>query len=269
MKKRNQVPTLNDKLKAEISFKEFCPPRPAFVNFQPNEEIIYGNHLRTVVKELSSDDDRFYLIEIDVKERDKRGNYTGNLVKELRYCAWVNLYPLSSLKNESNFRENKSPFWLSFSNGDIDALWSKFVSAGIDLCPAYQREYVWDDNDKEKLIDSIFENASIGTFLFARRSFHETKELYEIVDGKQRLTTIFDFILGKFSYKGYFFRDLSLADRNCIFGKSVQFATFEDFTGNSDLDRKTLLKLFLFINKSGKTQNPEFLENIEKQLAAM
>lgn len=195
-------------LNRALDFYPFCPTKPEFVKFNADEEVIYGAHKKTVMIKPAIDD-RFYFCNVWLEQKDKFGRKSGVFEPELKCLPWFNVQKISDLQDTS-FYKNKSEFFLSFSNNDISSLWHSYTGCGLDLEPEYQREYVWDDSDKEKLIDSIFENASIGTFVLCRRDYGTYQKLYEVVDGKQRLTTIFDFMENKFPYRGYYFRQLSL-----------------------------------------------------------
>lgn len=61
--------------------------------------------------------------------------------------------------------------------------------------PAYQRHYVWPMVYRQKLIDSILRGLPIPPLLALRR-LDTGGERYEIIDGKQRMETIFAFMLG-------------------------------------------------------------------------
>ena len=71
----------------------------------------------------------------------------------------------------------------------------------IDLDPSYQRDFVWGDRDSRKLIDSILRGIPLPSIILNHRRIREGDaagkkkgKIYEIVDGKQRLTTILRFI---------------------------------------------------------------------------
>lgn len=91
----------------------------------------------------------------------------------------------------------------------------------LDLTPSFQRELVWSIKQKSELIESIIMGIPIPVFYVKEKP----DGVYVVVDGKQRLTTLFDFInnefaLGKLSilteYKGLRFNDLSTLDQNKI-----------------------------------------------------
>ncbi|MDR0953490.1 MAG: DUF262 domain-containing protein, partial [Elusimicrobiota bacterium] len=68
---------------------------------------------------------------------------------------------------------------------------------GWDLQPEYQRNFVWSQDFKEKLIYSLIKRYPIGN-ISIRNLEEVNKKLarVEIVDGQQRLTTIYNFVTG-------------------------------------------------------------------------
>lgn len=62
----------------------------------------------------------------------------------------------------------------------------------------YQREKVWSEDKKSFLIDSILKNYPIPPVFFRMKIDPDTGiTKYDVIDGKQRLTTIRDFVEGK------------------------------------------------------------------------
>ena len=61
------------------------------------------------------------------------------------------------------------------------------------VIPVYQREYVWDDSLRDNFIDNILEAFRSETDYFIGSMVFQKREggTYEVVDGQQRLTTIF------------------------------------------------------------------------------
>lgn len=58
--------------------------------------------------------------------------------------------------------------------------------------PEFQREFIWDGRFKSELLLSILKGFPIGAIIFQENFDYGTE--YKIVDGQQRLRTIFDFI---------------------------------------------------------------------------
>ena len=117
---------------------------------------------------------------------------------------------------------SKNSIRLDFYNTSLDTILSRYYHFGVNLNPKYQRELVWDMDNKVKLIESLFLGRDIGKFVFV--SDDNSDILYEILDGKQRLTTIIEYIENKFSYKGIFYKDLSLEDRRLLRNRTISIA---------------------------------------------
>lgn len=64
--------------------------------------------------------------------------------------------------------------------------------------PSFQRGYVWPEKFKRALIDSILRGYPIHPFLTYKDIDPDGKEKYWVIDGQQRLSTIYEYIQGKF-----------------------------------------------------------------------
>ena len=74
---------------------------------------------------------------------------------------------------------------------------------GIDLRPSYQRGYIWSADFKDKLLYSIIKGYPIGNIsLRVRVDKNSRGAMQEVVDGQQRLTTIFNFIQDEYIIQG-------------------------------------------------------------------
>ena len=80
------------------------------------------------------------------------------------------------------------------------------------LIPFYQREYVWDDVLRDNFVENIIEAFEAGDSYFIGSMVFQTRDdgKAQIVDGQQRLTTIF--ILLAVLVKIMKARDLDSAD---------------------------------------------------------
>jgi hypothetical protein len=68
-----------------------------------------------------------------------------------------------------------------------------FESDHLNLEPGFQRQSVWTEWDRAKLIDSILRNYPLpAIFLYKREE--EGHLVFDVIDGKQRLESIFMFI---------------------------------------------------------------------------
>ena len=64
--------------------------------------------------------------------------------------------------------------------------------SGFDWNREYQRSPAWNTEKREKLVESCLMNLSIGTLMLKKHL-----NIYEVLDGQQRLETLFRFVEGK------------------------------------------------------------------------
>ena len=233
---------------------KFCP-EPTY-QYDVDSNVKVGNHesIKIVGKYF---DGRLYKVEFDVEEQDSIGRKTGNIVRDYNYYLWFQLRPVATTKE--SFIRNQD-VRLHFMHMMVDSIFSKKYFFGIDMDPDYQRGYVWTQEDKEKLIDSIFNNVDIGKFVFVHRRNYSDPDspLYEVLDGKQRITALCEFYENKFPYKGKYYNDLSDRDKWHFCDYSVNVAEVEQ------ADKATILKYFLMINTGGKAISEEHLHKVRK-----
>lgn len=133
----------------------------------------------------------------------------------------------------------------------------------------YQRDLVWTLEQKQLLIDSIYNGIEIGKFLFRYNAWsrmekekEETGEehSWDCVDGKQRLLSILEFLQNKYPDSlGNYWDDLSdIAKRrflnyhNLSYGELSESATDEDVIEN-----------FLTLNFTGTPMSKEHIEYVK------
>ena len=130
-----------------------------------------------------------------------------------------------------------------------------------------QRDYVWTIEQKRELIWSIFIGRHIPhcAVINSINKENENKDLYLIIDGKQRLSTIFDFIDNKFTVdiegKDYLFSELPED-----YQKSVTYYHFRYYVVNEPLDTRITddqkVAWFKFINFAGTPQDAVHLNGL-------
>ena len=233
-----------DQIKTDLSRLQDVLPRlgePSY-RFDVGERIRYGSMEESIVEEVLSDG-KIYVIRCTKR---KTGTETGETV--CYAVPWTQIRPLTEAVTAL---ERNRDIRLSFSPYTIEGVLTRYYHFGVDMDPYYQRGYVWEQEDKELLIDSIFSNIRIGELVFAKRDYETCQSsgsLYEILDGKQRLDAL----------RGYY--DLGARDRHVFLERTIPVA---------DLirpDEETILRCFLMLNRTGKRMDAAHLSSVEAML---
>lgn len=94
------------------------------------------------------------------------------------------------------------------------------------LIPEYQREYVWTTKTASRLVESLMIGLPVPQIFL----YETADRKHEVVDGYQRLRSVFDFMDGKFRLRGTdtaqlenkFFTDLTEANRRALTGATLR-----------------------------------------------
>ncbi|WP_435232212.1 GmrSD restriction endonuclease domain-containing protein [Streptomyces althioticus] len=100
---------------------------------------------------------------------------------------------------------------LSVEGESIQQLYNDYTSEKFLVNRRYQRKLVWGVEEKERLIDSVVQKLPIPLILLAESSGEHSGRL-EVIDGLQRLNSVFSFIENEFSLNGEYFDLATLAD---------------------------------------------------------
>lgn len=82
---------------------------------------------------------------------------------------------------------------------NIQSLYQNWKDGDLIISPIFQRNYVWNNQKASSLIESILLNIPLPIIFTAT-----SNEKEEVIDGQQRLTSIFSFIDGHFPDKSSF-----------------------------------------------------------------
>ncbi|MGN7354415.1 DUF262 domain-containing protein [Paenibacillus amylolyticus] len=243
----------------ELEEKLHLIPEPTY-NFEIGESVNVGS-LEDVVVIDSLHDGRI----IEVSYTSTKTNY-GNPIKnenQKGYWLWTEIRKANT--NRDTYVKNED-IRLSYSQTGLESLFHKAYYFGVDFDPEYQRDYVWNESDKVKLIDAIFNNVDIGKFALIHLSDEEWtnngyKYSYEILDGKQRYRAILDYFESRFKYKGMYFKDLSPKDQLHFKRYTISIAE------TRNLDREQKLRYFLMLNTGGRIMSEGHLDVVRELLS--
>lgn len=144
----------------------------------------------------------------------------------------------------------------------------------IDLKPQYQRRSRWDNSKRSLLIESLLLNIPIPPIFL----FEKEYGLYEVVDGRQRLETLKDFLNGNISLRGlkYWkelngkkFDQLPIVIQRGILRRTISATvlltesatTFHSAQEDGDTEVDVRMILFNRLNSGGVQLNPQELRN--------
>lgn len=237
----------------ELKFTRTSPIRRIF---EIGELVVYGGFHETVILE-SYEGGMYYKVRTTSAEKAGHPEKMTYSTSDT-FVAWYSLF--RGKGNDFNF-SNENAIRLNFGQTDLECLLSR-VHHGVDLDVDYQRGYVWSQGDKESLIESVLAGCEIGKMVFVKRPFSVDGHLYEILDGKQRYSTLLDFIEDQITYKGYKFSELSGQDRYVIRRTIVSYADIQA----DQYDKKQILEIFYRLNRHGKVMDQSHLETVKKMI---
>lgn len=136
-------------------------------------------------------------------------------------------------------------------------------SIGKDL----QRRFVWSNFQKQQFVISFFKGIEIGKLTLIQCNIDEEEYFYQVIDGKQRLNALWDYIDNKFciNWEGvdYRFNDLPKElQTKLLWYRPTCDIGYEYWNDRiSDTDK---IRWFELINFSGTPQDAEHLKNLKQ-----
>lgn len=127
-----------------------------------------------------------------------------------------------------------------------------------------QRDFVWNLEQKRELINSILIGRHIPHCAIVNivDPNNDHKEILQIIDGKQRLSTMVDFYKNKFTIKideiVYYFKDLPNDYQSAIAHYHFRYYVVNEPYGRPITDEQKI-NWFRFINFAGTPQDAEHL----------
>lgn len=120
----------------------------------------------------------------------------------------------------------------------------------LDVRPAYQREFVYDEKKRNAVIDTLIKGYPLNIMYWAKNSDGS----YEIIDGQQRTISICQFLNNEFSFDNRIFSGMTQSEKDEInnYGLTVFVCEGSD---------KEKLDWFETINIAGVELEPQELRN--------
>ncbi|BFZ54094.1 hypothetical protein PYCC9005_001126 [Savitreella phatthalungensis] len=118
----------------------------------------------------------------------------------------------------------------------MSGLYRRYLNGELDLQPYYQRDVVWREDRQSKLINSLFNNFVVPPVIVKQRYVNvpgrdKPVEVMAVIDGKQRLSSVFAFLNGTIPYidptkQRWFFPTMDAANKQ---GKLLTKAMLKEF----------------------------------------
>lgn len=133
----------------------------------------------------------------------------------------------------------------------------------MELNPGYQRNRVWRDNKKKSLlIESLMLRIPIPAFYF----YENEDSKFQVIDGQQRLATIYEFVNNEFCLTGLeylkdtcnrkYFKDIDIKYQQRIYRTQIAVNILD-----ARSPQKVIYDIFRRINTGGMKLNPQEMRN--------
>ena len=169
---------------------------------------------------------------------------------------------------ELNERDlSKQKIFTTQADAQVDALHGRYKRGRLNIQPDYQRKFVWDAKKASLLIESILLDIPIPIIYLAE----DKDNVVNVIDGQQRLTSLFSFIDGAFpdgrkfkltgmnvftTLNGKMYKDLETKFQDKILEYPLRTITF---TADSDPDLQ--YEIFSRLNTGSVALNDQELRN--------
>ena len=164
---------------------------------------------------------------------------------------------------DERFEKSQNDLVLQSSDFSLQGLREMVESQTIDLSPKYQRRERWDIIRQSELIESFLLNIPVPPVYLSEEEYG----VYSIIDGKQRITAVSDFLSNSFALKGLEsfpqingsrFRDLPNSLQNAL--RIRPYVRVITLLKQSESELK--YEVFLRLNRGGIKLNNQEIRNV-------
>ncbi len=175
---------------------------------------------------------------------------------------------IETLPNDQQEDEDDLPKSVSFKDAVVmNADWTietidvQINKGNIDLQPGFQRRAAWDETRKSRLIESIIVGMPVPNIVLAENKDHRGR--FIVIDGKQRLLSINEFLKGAYTLRGLDMRgdlnnktynDLPSEDKEYLDNSTIRATVIKNWS-----DPNFLYATFYRLNSGSLPLSPQEL----------
>lgn len=150
---------------------------------------------------------------------------------------------------------------------DVNGMLYEFAAGSYDFNPVYQRDLVWTTEKKQAFIKKLIIGDIDLCPTLIMPPFKEGRREFEVLDGKQRMMAVIQFIQGQFPVEGFYYKDLSSGDVSRLMNAPFKYKQVKYYNKNglSEMSLKQKVELFLQVNEYGQKVSDEHLAKIKKE----
>lgn len=126
------------------------------------------------------------------------------------------------------------------------------LDGNLDIRPAYQREFVYDEKKQIAVIDTITRGYPLGTLYWVENG----DGTYEVLDGQQRILSICNYVAGNYAYENKYYTNLYPTERKAFDEYELMVYVVK---GSNEVEK---LRWFERINITGEKLTAQELLNI-------
>ena len=145
----------------------------------------------------------------------------------------------------------------------IRSFFEMYADNELSFNPCYQRGLVWSNEQKELFIKALMKGITRLTPTYVFNGYSSNTKLYEVLDGKQRLNTLLEFVRSEFAVDGVYYKDWGYEDVRAFHRLPLVYTSIDGFE-DGDLTLALRVELFLQLNSYGEAVDKAHLEMIKE-----
>lgn len=151
---------------------------------------------------------------------------------------------------------------------DVENMLNEFSIGTYDFNTIYQRDLVWSTEKKQEFVKKLLIGDVDLCPTFITAPYKKSKREYEVLDGKQRMMSVIQFVQNQFPVERLYYKDLTIGDVSRLMNATFKYKLvkyYDKKKGFSEMSLKQKVELFLQINEYGQKVSDEHLSKIKKE----